>query len=112
MSCPEKTSNLPVDLPVSESYASHSQQNSGFPPPGRHSPMQHESGFFKMLATLYPSPAEDAKWARVVDQLCKLISLSAAFLISFNPRLAQQETSIRGGAEFMEEGQALYNDYY
>jgi DNA-binding CsgD family transcriptional regulator len=110
MKSPDKTSNAPVGVPTANSYTSHIYRDCGFPPPARSAPMQHDPGFSEMLATLHPSLGEDAKSARVVAQLCRLTSLSTAFLISFNPKPRRQELTVRGGAAFMKEGQALYND--
>jgi DNA-binding CsgD family transcriptional regulator len=111
MSIPDRTSNSPVDRPLAKSYALQSQRNSGFSPPSQPSSMQSESGS-EMLVTFHSPPADDVKWALVVDELCKLSSPCTAVLISFNSRLGRQELTVRGGSDFMEEGQPLSNDDY
>ena len=112
MSSPYKTSNRPVDLPMARSYAPHTPRDFGFPPQGRPSSMHSESGFSEMPATLYSTPAEDDKWAHVVDQLSKLTSLPTAVLISFNPKLGRQAITVPGEADFTEQGEALFQEYY
>ena len=74
--------------------------------------MHSESGFSEMPATLYSTPAEDDKWAHVVDQLSKLTSLPTAVLISFNPKLGRQAITVPGEADFTEQGEALFQEYY
>lgn len=109
MKSPDKTSNAPVGVPTANSYTSRTYQDCGFPPPGQSTPAQHEPSLSETLATLYSSPGEGAQWAKVFDQLCNLTS-STVFLTSFNPKPGRQELPVRGGAGFMEEGQALYDD--
>jgi len=105
----DKTSNAPVGVPTANSYTSRTYRDCGFPPPGRSTPAQHEPSLSETLATLYSSPGEGAQWAKVFDQLCNLTS-STVFLTSFNPKPGRQELTVRSGADFMEEGQALYDD--